>query len=375
MRTKLVWKLGAVVVVILTVGIVLSGSINNLIAAHYSLESARAFLHFNSESIINAIGRLMMSRDNEGIEQLIGEMTQDSVVYGDIRLVSHHSGEVVVSRSGDNGRALTMSDWGCAVCHDQPDLEFNRTRIMDGVVERPGGSRSLAVMAPILNTPGCRNAACHAHAESPPILGFLNVDYSLAPLDATVANRRALVLVTALVSLLLGVAALWLMFPRLLGRPISGLIAGTNRIVANQLDFRFEPKRSDEIGALQESFNTMTARIQTHRSELRSAMDYLSGIVESSTDMIISVTPDGHIETFNRGAEQTLGYGRAEVIGRPIEMLFADPNDRQVAVDRLKDSDSGCEASCSACRVCGTRTATPWARSASARTSPVRNSC
>jgi PAS domain S-box-containing protein len=340
MRSRLVWKLGAVVVAILTGGIVLSGSVNNVIAAHYSLESARAFLHFNSESIISGIGRLMMNRDNEGIEQLIGEMSRDSIVYGDIRMVSHHSGEIVASRSGANGGTLAMSDWGCAVCHEQGDFELGRTQIMDGVIERPSGKRALAVMAPILNTPGCRNAACHAHAESPPILGFLNVEYSLGPLDATVANRRALVLITALVSLLLGVAALWLMFPRLLGRPISGLIAGTNRIVANQLDFRFDRKRHDEIGVLQESFNTMTARIQTHRDELRSAMDYLSGIVESSADIIITVTPDGHIETFNRGAEQALGYGRAEMIGRPVETLFADPHDRDVAIARLTDADS-----------------------------------
>jgi PAS domain S-box-containing protein len=340
MRSSLVWKLSIVVVAILTAGIALSGYVNSLITAHYSLESARAFLHFNSESIINAIGRLMMNRDNEGIETLIGEMSRDSLVYGDIRLVSHHSGQIVASRSGDNGQTLAMSDWGCAVCHEQPGLDLRRTQVMDGVIERPSGSRALAVMAPILNSAGCRNAACHAHAESPPILGFLNVDYSLAPLDATVANRRSLVLATALGSLLLGVAALWLMFPRLLGRPISGLIAGTNRIVANQLDFRFDPQRHDEIGVLQESFNTMTARIQAHRDELRSAMDYLSGIVESSADIIITVTTDGHIETFNRGAEQALGYSRAEMIGRPVETLFTDPHDREVAIARLKDTDS-----------------------------------
>ncbi|MHC4218915.1 MAG: sensor histidine kinase [Planctomycetota bacterium] len=340
MRLRLVWKLSIVVVAILTAGIALSGYVNNLVTAHYSLESARAFLRFNSESIINAIGRLMMSRDNEGIEQLLGEMSQDSTVYGDIRLVSHHTGEIVISRFGGNGTSVAMDEWACAVCHDQPDLELNRTRVADAVIDRPGGDRALSVMAPILNAPGCRNAACHAHAESPPILGFLNVDYSLEPIDATIGNRRTVILVTVLVSLLLGILALWFMFSRLLARPIAGLVAGTNRIVDNQLDFRFDPTRDDEIGVLERSFDTMTARIQTHRNEIRSAMDYLSGIVESSADLIISVTPDGHIETFNRGAEQALGYSRAEVIGRPIKTLFADPRDRDVAVARLRDTDN-----------------------------------
>jgi PAS domain S-box-containing protein len=340
MRSRLVWKLSVVVVVILAAGILLSGYANSLIAAHYSLEAARAFLRFNSESIINGIGRLMMSRDIEGIDQLIGEMSADSAVYGDIRLVSHYSGEIAVSRLGDAGTRLELRDWGCAVCHDQPDLDFGRTRIVDAVIERPSGGRMLTVMAPILNQPACRNAACHAHAEGSPILGFLSVDYSLEPIDAMVADRKRLVLVTVLAALLLGVAALWVMFSRLLAQPISGLIAGTERIVDGQLDYRFDAKRSDEIGVLEESFNTMTARVQAHRDELRSAMEYLSGIVESSADLIITVTPDGSIETFNRGAEEALGYHRAEVIGSPIEKLFADPRERDAAVARLRGTDS-----------------------------------
>ena len=37
-RSRLVWKLSAVVVAILTAAIGLSGYVNNLIVAHYSLE-------------------------------------------------------------------------------------------------------------------------------------------------------------------------------------------------------------------------------------------------------------------------------------------------------------------------------------------------
>jgi two-component system sensor histidine kinase AtoS len=340
MRSRLVWKLSAVVVAILAAGIVLSGYANSLIAAHYSLESARAFLRFNSESMVNAIGRLMMSRDIEGIEQLLGEMSRGSAVYGDIRLVSHHSGEVAASRFEGDRMRLELGDWACAVCHDQMDLDFRQTRIVDAVVEPPEGDRVLSVMAPILNAPGCRSAGCHVHAESPPILGFLNVDYSLGPIDAMVSDRRILTLVTVLASLLLGVVALWFMFSRLLEKPISGLIAGTNRIVADQLEFRFDRKRNDEIGLLEESFNTMTARVQAHRDELRSTMEYLKGIVENSADIIITVNPDGFIETFNRGAEEALGYSCAEVVGRRIETLFADPRERDVAIARLNDSDN-----------------------------------
>jgi len=79
------------------------------------------------------------------------------------------------------------------------------------------------------------------------------------------------------------VAAFWVTFTRLLERPISKMIAGTRRIAANQLDVRFDFKRDDEIGILAESFNTMTARVQAHRDELRSAMEYLGGIICGGT--------------------------------------------------------------------------------------------
>jgi len=341
MRSKLVWKLSAVVVAILTVAIGLSGYVNNLICAHYTLESARAFLRFNSESIVKGIGQQMMSRNNEGIGELISEISRESKVYGDIRLVSHPSGRVAASRFGGGVGRLEREDPACVLCHPNPnDFSVAKEGVVDAVFNRPEGDRVVSVMAPVFNEPGCRTADCHAHTSAPPILGFLTADYSLGRVDAMVTHRRVLILITVLVSLLLGIVALWVMFTRLLERPISDLIAGTKRIAANQLDFRFDQKRDDEIGMLEESFNTMTARIQAHRAELRSAMEYLGGIVENSADLIITVTPEGFIETFNRGAEQALGYGRVEVIGRRIEMLFVDPRERSVAIARLEDTDN-----------------------------------
>jgi PAS domain S-box-containing protein len=69
---------------------------------------------------------------------------------------------------------------------------------------------------------------------------------------------------------------------------------------------------------------------------LRQAKDYLEGMVENSADIIITVSPEGFIQTFNRGAEEALGYPRREAIGRPIEELYADPRDRHRIADMLR---------------------------------------
>ena len=338
-RSRLVWKLSAVVVAILTVAIAVSGYVNNLICAYYSQESARAFLRFNSESIVDGIGELMMSRNNQGIKELFTEMSQDSEVYGNFRLVSHHSGQVVACRFDQADTRLPLEDWHCAVCHDQEDLGGGDAKTLDTIIPLSDGGRVLSVMAPIVNEPRCRTAACHAHTDSPPILGFLHTDYSLQRMDAMVVNRRILVLVTVVASLVPAVVVLWFMFARLLEKPIRGLIAGTERIAAHELGFRFDQTRHDEIGILEESFNTMIDTIQAHQKELLGAKERLEGIIESSAAIIITVNLDGLVETFNRGAEQSLDYSRDEVIGKPVEILFADPRDREDAIERLADAD------------------------------------
>lgn len=337
-RSRLVWKLSAVVVAILTAAIALSGYVFSLLCEHHCLESARAALRFNSESIVKGIGEQMMSRNNEGVERLIRQMSQESTLYRDVRLVSHHLGKVVASRFEPEHGRLGLNDQACAVCHAQSPLRGADGEIVDAVVDLPRESRALSVVAPIVNEPGCRSAACHVHADDPPILGLLNAEYSLSEVDGMAAHRRAQIAITVLVSVILSIVALWFMFRRLLERPIRGLIAGTERIAANQLDFRFEEKRHDEIGLLEESFNAMTARVQAHRNELRRAMEYLGGIVENSADALITVTPEGFIETFSRGAEQMLGYGRVELIGKPIECLYVDPGERHKIAALLEET-------------------------------------
>ena len=347
-RSKLVWKLSAAVVAILAVAIALSGYVNNLIYDHYSLESARTSLRFNTDSINKGIGQLMMNRDIDGIQKLIADVSRGSTIYRDLRLVSHlegYHGQVVASRSGaTNGETLVKEDRYCAVCHNGDKDDRNVQGTVDMVIDRhEEEGRILSVMAPILYEERC--VECHSalgEKDTPnrPIMGFLSADYSLKPLDVMVAKRRLLIIATVLASLLLGVIALRVMFTWLLERPIAELIAGTKRIAASQFDFRFDQNRDDEIGILEKSFNTMTATIQASQYELRGAKDYLQGIVENSADIIITVTSEGLIQTFNHGAEQALGYSRREVIDTHIETLFVDPRERDLAIARLKDTDN-----------------------------------
>jgi PAS domain S-box-containing protein len=338
--SSVVRKLSLAVTLIVALVIAVAGLVNNIISNHYALESARAALRFNSESILSSISKLMMTHNNDAVLELIQDVARGSTIYRDIRLVSHYQGEIVVSRLGEQGAILSEEDPSCAICHDQIEPTPTPDAPLDQVVAGPDGARFLHVITPIMNEAGCEAADCHEHAESGPILGFLEADYSLGNIDTLIYGLNTSFAAAALVAILLGTLALWVMFTRTLGRPLRYMLGGIRAIGGNDLSFRFGTDRRDEFGLMAESFDHMAARIQTQQTELRDAREYLEGIVENSADIIITVNPEGFIQTVNRGAEQALGYQREELIGERIELLFADPNERDAAIARLNDQDN-----------------------------------
>jgi PAS domain S-box-containing protein len=139
---------------------------------------------------------------------------------------------------------------------------------------------------------------------------------------------------------MLGCAAAWL-FVKISVKPaVHKLADGMNRLAEKEFEFRLEEDGKDEFRFLVSSFNDMASMLSASLTELDKTRDYLYGILESSADIIITVTPSGNIRTFNMGAENALGYRRRDVVGQPVTMLFVDPHDREVAIERLKITDN-----------------------------------
>jgi PAS domain S-box-containing protein len=59
----------------------------------------------------------------------------------------------------------------------------------------------------------------------------------------------------------------------------------------------------------------------TERKQAEEASATLAAIVSSAADAIISLTPEGVIQTWNKGAERLLGWSAAEAIGQDVTML------------------------------------------------------
>jgi len=66
---------------------------------------------------------------------------------------------------------------------------------------------------------------------------------------------------------------------------------------------------------------TALADVALERNILFDDQRFLAGIVESSTDAILTKSLDGVITSWNHGAEEMYGYSAAEVVGQPISIL------------------------------------------------------
>lgn len=77
-----------------------------------------------------------------------------------------------------------------------------------------------------------------------------------------------------------------------------------------------------------ERANDELAREITERNRvegaLQAAKDYAENLIGSSLDMIIAVDVHRNIAEFNRAAEETFGYRKTDVVGKPADCLYAD---------------------------------------------------
>ena len=73
--------------------------------------------------------------------------------------------------------------------------------------------------------------------------------------------------------------------------------------------------------------NQCFTRDITDLKQAQQAQSYLSAIVESAEDAIVTKTLDGVITSWNPGAESLLGYSAKEVVGKPVTILI--PTDQQ----------------------------------------------
>ena len=147
-------------------------------------------------------------------------------------------------------------------------------------------------------------------------------------------------LLVAVITVMILFSATWFGFyvARGITVPIQRLAEATESIAQGDLSVRIEAKATDEIGTLVESFNRMTADLQSSKTKVEEAnvslrqsnleLDrrraYIESVVDTIAAGVLSIDRQGIITTFNPSAERILGLWSDRFRGRSANEAFKE---------------------------------------------------
>ncbi len=153
-----------------------------------------------------------------------------------------------------------------------------------------------------------------------------------------VDEYRATMLGALAVGVALAVIAA-LIFGERLSRPIREIALATRRLGRGELDVRIGSARTDEVGELARSVDTMAARLQEaervelqRRREIERVHGRLRSVFDAVAEAILDVDDGFVVVEANPAAE--LLFGR-DVIGQPLSRLFVPSRRGSEAIDPL----------------------------------------
>ena len=172
----------------------------------------------------------------------------------------------------------------CYGCHaqSQPLARLNRPDRFR-IYNNAAGQRVLGIITPIENQPSCANADCHAHPASQQVLGVLDTNISLAKADTQLAQSTNRMLAYTLAGMIFIGALSWISAWWVVGKPITALKSGTERLAQGDLGYQLEVGSRDEVGELARSFNDMSLQLHAAHEEVVASNKTLEDRVEQKT--------------------------------------------------------------------------------------------
>lgn len=195
----------------------------------------------------------------------------------DVIRIYDKNGEVIfTTRPEETSNKVPITAEACQVCHRYPEpLKALATKERHRIINAPDGHRILALINPIENEPACYGSGCHLHPDEKFILGVLDVQMSLATVDADIARSRSQTILASVILVVSVLSVTGFLIWTLIRAPVRKLTEGTRAIAKGDLDYTIPLHRKDEIGELANSFNSMTLELKRTREELERIQDHL----------------------------------------------------------------------------------------------------
>lgn len=327
---------------IITVGLTLLLTISTW--AYFNINYQKKKL---MDNILNGTDRLtttimlgthyaMMNNSRDDINQIINNIAKQPEIEN-IRIYNK-LGQIKFSNAPSEVDLTTnIKAEACDICHrtDPPlsKLALNqRTRILHS----PQNDRSLGIIGPITNVPGCATGDCHVHPEDKKILGALDVVVSLTRTDAEIIRAEKAIIGLAVLVFAITSAIIFIFVLRFVNHPIKKLIAGTRQIAKGDYTGGVQVNHNDEMGQLASAINYMGNEIAKSQAELNKQRDQYQNLFEQVPCLITVQDRNYNLLSYNKEFAERFNphtgefcyqayKGRAQKCEScPVEKTFAD---------------------------------------------------
>ncbi len=178
------------------------------------------------------------------------------------------------------------------------------------------------------------------------LLGWVKMDYSMAHIEGVKVRIWRNSWVAALLAMVIGVGLIL----AYLARPLRSLEVAT--AFARDLDAHRGQQLpvsycTEEMQLLTQALNHTSLKLAFQEREIMAGARRLQAVLDNAADGIITLNPDGIIESFSKGAESAFGYRAADIVGKNIALLlpqsFGHDNHGQEAPIAVAELISGGE--------------------------------
>ncbi len=268
----------------LTVGVVFA--IHSLVNYRSTRADLVGFLRSAADNDSDLIRRathdgMLLNRLDE-VQDLITRLAAGPGVAA-IRVYDKQGVIVLSAHREEIGRHISLDSETCVSCHQRDHTSDVGELERSGLARIPEGVEVLRHLSVIPNEPSCASAGCHEQPSTRRILGVLDVEMSMLPVDSTLRSAQQRIIATTLALILIIGLVSVVFFNRVVHRPVAALHAGTQRIAAGDLGTRISVRGQHELAELAHAFNHMSEDLSTAQQELRGWSQKLEAKVQEKT--------------------------------------------------------------------------------------------
>jgi two-component system NtrC family sensor kinase len=269
----------------LAVGLAIHGTISWRSSRNQFLSYVRTGAAQYSDLIAKATHDGMLLHRLDEVQDTLERLVSGEAVEA-IRIYDKRGVIVLSGHGAEIGTLVATGSPTCNSCHSESSARSEASLEQSSLAHTPLQHEVLRHLSVIENELSCSGAGCHATPQEKRILGVLDVEMSMRPMQAALrADQRRIVGTAGALILVVGIGSAAYIH-RVVRRPVRRLRDGTQRIAGGDLQTRIAIEGNHELSQLGQAFNRMAEDLEHARGELQNWSQSLEAKVAAKTDAL-----------------------------------------------------------------------------------------